>query len=165
MAGDWIRLAVLNYVKTIAEYEKRIDERCAYGQTVRAQMEHVGSVMCYRDGSRAGYEDHLPESLDKLAEIADQIDADIMMWAEEASHAHEIFSRYLETRIVWLKWGKQGKNRLRDLTWDDVARRIGYSKANAQRLSERGIMVIYHDMPEEYRRSPVPAQPWQDETK
>ena len=158
MATDWEKLAVKRYVKDVAEYERRVEAGIERGRAIRAQMEGILAVRYDRDGGRAGYEDHRPEALDLLAEIADKLDADIVLWAEDHDRALELFEKYAETRIVWEKWGKRQ-------TWSHVARDQHYCESMCRRMAERGIEIIYHDMPEQYRRSPVPAQPWQYEQK
>ena len=158
MATDWEKLAVKRYVKDVAEYERRVAAGIDRGREIRAQMEGVLAVRYDREGGAAGYEDRRPESLDILAEIADRLDADIVLWAEDHDRALELFEKYAETRIVWEKWGKRQ-------TWSRVARDAHYSEPTCRRLAERGMEIIYREMPEEYRRPLVTAQPWEYEQK
>lgn len=162
--NEWTRICVTRYVREIAEYEKRIQAGIERGKVIRAQMEGIQAVRYDRDGSRSEYMDRRPEALDTLAKIADSLDADIRLWAEEAEAAHRLFDSTIETRVVWLKWGRQGRNGA-NLTMQQVAQRVGYSRSSAYRLYERGFEIIYRLMPEEYRRSPYPAEEWEDETK
>ena len=152
--NDWIRLSVIRYVKDVAAYEERIRAGIERGKAIRAQMEGVGAVRYDREGSRpTGWEDRKPESLVLLEEIAAKLDEDIVLWAEQADAAHRLFDTCEETRMVWEHWGLRWK-------WAKVAARHCYNRDWVRRVANRGIEIIWHEMPEEYRRSPYPAQPW-----
>lgn len=151
--NDWTRMCVVTYVREVAAYEKRIQAGIERAKVIRAQMEGVLAVRYDLDGSRAGWEDKRPAALDTLEEIADRLDADVALWAAEAERAHRIFETCEETRVVWFHWGLCH-------TWAKCARECGYSYGGVRKLADRGILIIWHMMPEEYRRSIYPAQPW-----
>ncbi len=153
MATEWVRWAVLRYVRDVAAYDRRMQAAIERGQAIRAQMEGIGAIRYDRDGSASTWSDHLPDALDTLAEIADHLESDVALWAKDAEKAKELFFRYAETTMVWEKWGER-------LTWAKVAKMHGYSEGGARKMAERGMEIIYELMPEEYRRSPYGAEPW-----
>lgn len=155
MASEWVRYSTLRYITHIAECERSIEAGIEYKKQLEAQLDGVGAVRYDHDGSRAGWTDHLPEAIDKLTEITERLCTNIVAWSEEVAIAHSIFSRYDETAIAWDKWGKKR-------TWSKVARMHGFSEGGARKCAERGLDIIYAMMPEEYRRSPYPAQPWEN---
>lgn len=155
MADTWTRMCVIRYVKDVRDYEARQLAGIERAKKIRAQLEGVGAVRYDTDGSRAGWTDRRPEALDTLDRIAESLEADIALWAEEAENAHRIFDTCPETRMVWEHWGRRA-------TWAACARMTGYSYGGVRKASERGIEIIWHMMPEEYRRSPYPAEPWEN---
>lgn len=152
MATEWVRFSVLRYVREVANFEERMAKYEERAEVVRSRMEHIASRFD-RDGSRAGYEDTKPEALDELEEILDDYEALIILFGKRAEEAHRIFDTCPETQMVWEHWGERRK-------WADVAHRHLYNMDYTRKLANRGLEIIWHLMPEEYRRSPYPAEDW-----
>ena len=153
MGNEWTRLAVITYVKDIAGYERRVDGLIERGEAARQRMDGMKAIRYDRDGSPAGWSAPLAAAIDELDRIADAIGAEVALWAERAEEAHRIFDATEEATIVWEHWGKR-------MRWADVAHRHCYNRDHVRRVAARGIEIIWHQMPEDYRRSPYPAVPW-----
>lgn len=152
--NDWTRWCVIRYVREAAQYERRKESLKERAEKVRADMEHVMAMRYDRDGSRAGWKDRMPESLDELDEIADELEASIMGYERRYQHAMDIFQTNEDTLIVWEHWGRR-------MRWADVAHRHCYNRDHVRQVvAARGIETIWHLMPEEFRRSPYPAEEW-----
>lgn len=64
---------------------------------------------------------------------------------------------YAERWAVWLHY-IQGR------TWKQVANMLRYSESWTRELAKRGVAEIYQQMPEDWRREPIPnAVPWPEE--
>ena len=153
MANEWTRLAVVTYVRDIAAHESRLDRLIERGTAARERMDGMKAIRYDRDRSPAGWSDPLAEAIDELDHIADDIYAEVELWAERAEEAHRIFDSCQEATMVWEHWGER-------MRWADVAHRHCYNRDHVRRLAARGIEIIWMMMPEEYRRSPYPAIPW-----
>ena len=151
--NDWTRWCVIRYVREAAQYERRKESCEQRAEKVRADMEHVLAVRYDRDGSAAGWTDRMPEALDELAAIADELEAAIVGYERDYQRALDIFETNEDTRMVWEHWGLR-------MRWADVAHRHCYNRDYVRQIAARGIETIWHLMPEEYRRSPYPAEEW-----
>lgn len=60
---------------------------------------------------------------------------------------------YPNRYVVWL-------HDYEDMTWDEVAEKVNYSKAQTRRIAKLGYEEIYYVMPAEWQSLPIPdAQP------
>lgn len=152
--GEWMRFAALEYIRQLADYRDRFLADMAALDEARARAEAVGAIRYDRDGSPAGWRDHLPEILDTMAAIHERMRQ--RYEAEEADYQAAIggFNADPRKRLAWSKWGEHR-------TWAEIAQAERISKATARRWGADGLERIYYQMPAEYRRVHVNAEEWE----
>lgn len=150
---EWIRYAVLEYVRLWRDYEHRKSFRLGRIAEMEVMLEGLGAVRYDRDGSPSGYVDRRPELLDTIQEMHDALMGDIEREEEDYQRALDLFSENEESLIVWEKYGLR-------MTWAGVGRQHLMSERTAKRAAERGFRHIFDNMPPQYRRVPVAAEEW-----
>lgn len=94
--------------------------------------------------------DALPDGIIKLMELREKWSDEYAHCADDLEFARELCKpENINRWIVWLHMVERE-------TWESVGRRVGYSRTQAIHHAGSGVVEIYHAMPEEWRRDPIP---------
>jgi DNA-directed RNA polymerase specialized sigma24 family protein len=137
--------AYLRYVRGIDSTLAEIAEDVA---RLEARLELMGAS--FEAAAAGGVRDALPDGIAKAAELRDEWAGAMARHADELSEAKLLCRPVHERRhALWL-------HSVERLSWDETARRMGYSSAQTRRLAEIGVRELYALMPERWRREPIP---------
>lgn len=105
----------------------------------------------YQDtgGTASVSKDRLGDGVVKLIELKDNLAGEHAAHADELSHARNL-CRFSEPRqALWL-------SRVERMTYEQIAKELGYSKRTIRRMIGRGRRELYDVMPEYFRRHTIP---------
>lgn len=138
--------AYLGYVRGIDATITAVGEDIA---RVEARLELLG-VSLAPVGSGDGGRDALPDGLARAAELRDEWEGAMALYADDLACARRLCRPVHERRYaLWL-------HLVEGRTWGEAARELGYSERHARRLADDGVRELYPLMPERWRREPIP---------
>lgn len=137
--------AYLRYVRGIDATLAAIAEDIA---RLEARLELLG--VSFEAAAAGGGHDALPDGVARAAELRDEWAGAMARHADELAEAKGLCRPVHECRhVLWLHVVERR-------TWEDTARKMGYSVRQAHRLAEVGVRELYALMPERWRREPIP---------
>lgn len=144
-----MRICVREYLRAVSRMRMRLSMIEGEVAAIQARLSLMG-VDYSRGGGCGPNRDKMPDGVAMLEEARD-------MWAGEYARCREDVERARlicspdrpECHALWL-------HEVERRTWAAVAREVGYSEQHARRLADQGVAVVYAEMPERWRRDPIP---------
>ena len=98
----------------------------------------------------------IDSTLAEIAEDVARLEARLELMGASFEAAAELSEAKLLCRPVHERRHALWLHSVERLSWDETARRMGYSSAQTRRLAEIGVRELYALMPERWRREPIP---------
>ena len=144
-----MRLCVREYLRAVSRMRMRLSMIEGEVAAIQARLSLMG-VDYTRGGGSGPSRDRLPDGVAMLEEARG-------MWAGEYARCREDMDR---ARLVcspdrpecYALWLHEVERR----TWSAVARTLCVSERTAHRMAESGVRTVYAEMPERWRRDPIP---------
>lgn len=144
-----MRLCVREYLRAVSRMRMRLSMIEGEVAAIQARLSLMG-VDYTRGGGSGPSRDRLPDGVAMLEEARD-------MWAGEYARCREDMDRARlvcspdrpECHALWL-------HEVERRTWSAVARVLCVSERTARNMAERGVPQVYAEMPEPWRRDPIP---------
>lgn len=144
-----MRICVREYLRAVSRMRMRLSMIEGEVAAIQARLSLMG-VDYTRGGGSGPNRDKLPDGVAMLEEARD-------MWAGEYARCREDMERARlicspdrpECHALWL-------HEVERRTWAACARLLHVSERTARSMAERGTACVYAEMPEQWRRDPVP---------
>lgn len=151
---DVMRYLVLNYLKDI-KHKKLIVEQ-AFEQIERQESALTLQGIDYKKKTQVttstGNTNPQEQNIMQLLELRQQAIDEQAHNSMDIEQARNICASCTNTYILWLKY-------VEGYQFEEIGRIVGYSLRSVKRRAHDGVIQLYYEMPEEYRRAIPNAAP------
>lgn len=139
----------------VVEWLKKIRESTNRANYIRTQIEKIDAALTLKGVSysekvqNGSYADLVPENIDRLHELREELNALISLSIDRFREAFALCCEYENRWAIWL-------HVVECMTWDEVGRKLYLHPSTAREKADKGYIELYSEMPEEERRYNIP---------